>query len=81
MLVALEVLKRARTIRERTIHGLHRACRSGKQSGIIPYGYDVDGDGRLCVVEDEAEIVRGIISNIAGAGQRFESARPLYILS
>src|SRR5215208_96308 len=49
------------TIRERTTHGLHRAYRDGKQSGIIPYGYDVDEDGRFCVVEEEAEIVRGII--------------------
>src|SRR5215211_4246586 len=53
------------TIRERTTHGLHRAYRNGKQSEIIPYGFDVDEDGLLCIVEEEAEIVHGIISNIA----------------
>src|SRR5919202_2115077 len=59
------------TIRERTQHGLHRAFRNGKQTGRIPYGYDIDEDGCFCVVEEEAEIVRKIISNIA-------SGSPLY---
>ncbi len=53
------------SIQQRTTHGLHRAYRDGRQSGIIPYGFDVDEDGRLIVVEEEAQVVREIISNIA----------------
>src|SRR5918997_4795165 len=53
------------TIRERTQARLHRAYRDGKQSGIIPYGFDVGEDGRLRIVGAEARVVREIISNVA----------------
>jgi site-specific DNA recombinase len=53
-------------IRERTQAGLHRAFRRGKHMGRIPYGYRVNADAQLEVVEQEAEIVREIIGNIAG---------------
>src|SRR5215210_5305409 len=48
------------TIRERTQAGLHRAARNGKHMGPIPFGYRASSpkDGRLEVVEEEAEIVR-----------------------
>ena len=68
------------TIRERTTHGLHRAYSNGKQSGIIPYGYDVDGDGRLCIVEEEAEIMREVISNIAAGSTLYTEAARLNAL-
>jgi site-specific DNA recombinase len=69
------------TIRERTQAGLHRAYRDGKQSGIIPYGYDVGEDGRLRVVEDEARIVREIISNIAAGATLYSEASRLNAIS
>jgi len=54
-------------IRERTQAGLHRAFRRGKHMGRIPYGYRANADSQLEVVEQEAEIVREIIANIAGS--------------
>jgi site-specific DNA recombinase len=54
------------TIRERTQHGLHRAFRKGKQTGRIPYGYDIAEDGGFVLVDEEAAVVREVFSNIAG---------------
>src|SRR5215217_4613655 len=52
------------TIRERTKAGLHRAARNGKHMGPIPFGYRASPkDGRLEVVEQEAEIVRQIFEH------------------
>lgn len=66
------------TIAERTKHGLHRAFRAGRHTGKIPYGYDVTDEG-FVIVEDEAQVVREMISNIArgstlyGESQRLNS--------
>lgn len=49
---------------ERILAGLHRACRSGRHFGVAPYGYRVDEQGRLQVVPEEANIVRGVIKRI-----------------
>ncbi len=68
------------TIRERTQDGLHRYWRAGKHSGRIPYGYDVGEDGRFAVVEEEAEIVRGIIANIAAGSTLYKEAARLNAL-
>ncbi|MCL6437626.1 MAG: recombinase family protein [Rubrobacteraceae bacterium] len=68
------------TIRERTTHGLHRAYRAGKQSGRIPYGYDIGEDGTFVVVKEEAEIVRQIIANIASGGTLYSEAARLNAL-
>jgi uncharacterized membrane protein YqgA involved in biofilm formation/DNA invertase Pin-like site-specific DNA recombinase len=65
------------TIRERTQHGLHRAFRNGKQTGRIPYGYDIHEDGGFCVVEEEAAVVREIIANIAGGSTLYKEAKRL----
>lgn len=67
------------TIRERTQHGLHRAFRNGKQTGRIPFGYDVaEGDsGGFVVVEKEAAVVREIFSNIAGGSTLYREAKRL----
>src|SRR5829696_1105561 len=65
------------TIRERTQHGLHRAFRGGKQTGRLPYGYDVGEDGRFVVVEEEAGVVRGIISRIAAGSTLYREATHL----
>jgi site-specific DNA recombinase len=65
------------TIRERTQAGLHRAFKAGKQLGCIPYGYDVTSDGEFVVVEDEAQIVRQIIANIAGGATLYSEAKRL----
>src|SRR5215218_7567209 len=55
------------SIRERTQAGLHRALRNGKFVGRLPYGYRASPkDGRLEVVEEEAEIVREIFANVVG---------------
>lgn len=65
------------TIRERTQHGLHRAFRNGKQTGRIPYGYDVADDGGFVLVDEEAAIVREIFSNIAGGSTLYKEAQRL----
>ena len=67
------------TIRERTTHGLHRAFRNGKQTGRIPYGYDVaEGDsGGFVLVNEEAAVVREIFSNIAGGSTLYREAQRL----
>jgi site-specific DNA recombinase len=66
------------TIRERTRAGLHRAYRNGKHIGRIPYGYTLGPDGAsLEVVEDEAVIVREIISNIAAGATLYSEVKRL----
>ena len=64
-------------IRERTQAGLHRAFRKGKHMGRIPYGYRANDDARLEIVEEEAKIVREIISNIAGGSTLYAEAKRL----
>ena len=64
-------------IRERTQAGLHRAFRRGKHMGRIPYGYRANADSQLVVVEQEAEIVREIIANIAGGSTLYAEAKRL----
>jgi site-specific DNA recombinase len=65
------------TIRERTQAGLHRALREGKHAGRIPYGYAIDEQGKLTVVEDEARIVREIISNVANRATLYSESKRL----
>jgi site-specific DNA recombinase len=65
------------TIRERTQAGLHRAFKNGKQLGRIPYGYDIDEDGRFSIVEDEARVVRTIITSIAAGATLYSEAKRL----
>lgn len=65
------------TIRERTQHGLHRAFRNGKQTGRIPYGYDIAEDGGFALVDEEAAVVREIFSNIAGGSTLYREAQRL----
>src|SRR5918998_5381633 len=64
-------------IRERTQAGIHRAFRSGKNMGWIPYGYLADGGAGLEVVPEEAEIVREIIANIADSSTLYREAKRL----
>jgi site-specific DNA recombinase len=64
-------------IRERTQAGMHRAFRSGKHFGRIPYGYRADGDARLEVVPEEAQIAREIITNIAEGSTLYREAKRL----
>jgi site-specific DNA recombinase len=65
------------TIRERTQHGLHRAFRNGKQTGRIPFGYDISEDGGFVLVDEEAAVVREIFSNIAGGSTLYKEAQRL----
>jgi site-specific DNA recombinase len=65
------------TIRERTRAGLHRAYRGGKHFGAAPYGYRTDEGGFLQVVPEEAEIVRGIIENVAEGSTLYAEAKRL----
>jgi site-specific DNA recombinase len=65
------------TIRERTQHGLHRAFRNGKQTGRIPYGYDIAEDGGFVLVDEEAAVVREVFSNIAGGSTLYREAQRL----
>jgi len=44
------------SIRERTRDGLHRAWRNGRQTGTIPYGYTIAGDGSLALVPEQAQV-------------------------
>jgi site-specific DNA recombinase len=64
-------------IRERTQAGLHRAHRKGRHMGPTPFGYRTSKDGRLEVVEEEAEAVRQIIANIAGGSTLYAEAKRL----
>jgi site-specific DNA recombinase len=66
------------TIRERTQAGLHRALRNGKFSGRIPYGYRRSPDETsLTLVEEEAQIVREIIANIAAGATLYSESKRL----
>ncbi len=56
------------SIIERTRAGLRRAFKNGRHGGVIPYGYDIAPDGSFVVVEEEAAVVRQIITNIAEGG-------------
>ena len=77
MLASFAEFERA-SIRERTQAGLHRALRNGKFSGRIPFGYRLAEDGKgLEVVEQEAEIVRGIFENIAEGSSLYGEAKRL----
>ena len=67
MLASFAEYERA-SIRERTQAGQRRAYRNGRHGGAIPYGYDIAPDGAFVVVEEEAAVVRQIITNIAEGG-------------
>jgi site-specific DNA recombinase len=69
-------------IAERTRAGLRRAFGAGKHMGFMPYGYRVgrvpgDPGGNLEVVPEEAEVVREIISHIAGGSTLYAEAKRL----
>src|SRR5215212_767797 len=65
------------TINERTRDGKNRAYRNGAQPGIIPYGYDIADDGSFVVVEEEAQVVRPVILNVAQGATLFMEAKRL----
>jgi site-specific DNA recombinase len=65
------------TINERTRDGKNRAYRGGAQPGVIPYGYDIAQDGSFVVVEEEGQVVRAIIRNIAHGATLFTEAKRL----
>ncbi|PLS86207.1 MAG: hypothetical protein CYG60_08510 [Actinobacteria bacterium] len=67
------------SIKERTQAGLHRAFRDGKHMGRVPYGYRVE-EGILVVVEEEAEVVREIVRNIAEGSTLYREAKRLNAL-
>jgi hypothetical protein len=64
-------------ILERTRDGLRRAYKNGKQTGRIPYGYDIDEQGEFVVVPEEAALVRQIISNIASGATLYSESKRL----
>jgi site-specific DNA recombinase len=64
------------TIRERTQAGLHRALRNGKFTGRLPYGYKLSPDETgLILVEEEAQIVREVIANIAAGATLYSESK------
>jgi site-specific DNA recombinase len=65
------------TIRQRTSDGLGRALRNGKHLGVLPYGYDIDEQGNFVIVDDEAEIVRQIFTNLASGSTLYAEAKRL----
>jgi len=65
------------TINERTQDGKNRAYRGGAQPGLIPYGYDIAEVGSFVVVEEEAQVVRTIIRNVAHGATLFTEAKRL----
>ena len=67
------------TIGERTRAGLHRAYRNGKHSGRIPFGYRLSpqDESSLEIVEEEAAIVREIISNVAEGSTLYRESKRL----
>ena len=67
------------TIGERTRAGLHRAFRNGKHTGRSPYGYRLAllGESSLEIVEEEASIVRQIITNVAEGSTLYREAKRL----
>jgi site-specific DNA recombinase len=48
---------------------------------VLPFGYDIDEQGNFVVVDDEAEIVREIIANIAEGATLYAEAQRLNNLS
>ena len=76
------------TIAERMTMGRDRVARDGKWLGVIPYGYDVDADGRLCpstrVVErlgcTEAEVMADLYERIAAGSSVMAECRRLNAL-
>ena len=64
-------------IRTRTRDGLHRAFRSGKYMGVVPYGYVANKDARLEVVSEEAEVVREIFGRITDGASLYSVAKEL----
>ncbi len=64
-------------IRKRTQAGMHRAFRSGRHFGRIPYGYDIDETGAFEIVEHEARVVREIIAAVAAGATLYSEARRL----
>jgi site-specific DNA recombinase len=65
------------SIRERTQAGLHRAYRTGRHGGVIPYGYIADEHGHLKIVPEEAAMVRQIIENVPGGSTLYKEAKRL----
>jgi hypothetical protein len=66
------------TIRERTQAGLQRALRNGKFTGRIPYGYRrLPDESSLTLVEEEVQIVREIITNIAAGATLYSESKRL----
>ena len=61
-------------IKERTQAGIHRAFRSGKHFGRIPYGYDLNEAGAIEIVEHEARVVREIVANVAAGATLYSEA-------
>jgi len=51
--------------------------RKGKQTGRIPYGYDIAEDGRFVLVDEEVAVIRDIFSNIAGGSTLYGEAQRL----
>jgi site-specific DNA recombinase len=65
------------TIRERTQAGLHRAFKNDKQTGSIPYGYDIVTEDSFVVVPEEAEIIAQIFENVAAGATLYSEAKRL----
>src|SRR5215207_3466666 len=67
------------TIGERTRSCLHRAFRNGKHSGRIPFGYRLSpqDESSLEIVEEEAAIVREIISTVAEGSTLYRESKRL----
>jgi site-specific DNA recombinase len=67
------------TIVDRTRTGMRRFFRRGRYTGRIPYGYDYDGDS-FVVEEDEARVVRELMTNLAGGSTIRAEARRLNLM-
>jgi len=77
MLASFAEYERA-AIAERTRSGLHRAYRNGKHTGRIPYGYRLRSDEiSLEIIEDEARVVREIITNVAEGSTLYGESKRL----
>jgi len=76
MLASFSEFERA-TITERSRDGLRRAFKEGRHLGRIPYGYDVNAEGAFEIVEDEARVVRRIITNVAAGATLYSEAKRL----
>jgi site-specific DNA recombinase len=65
------------SIRERTRDGRTRAWSRGKHMGTIPYGYNIADDFSFVVVEEEAAVVREILTNVAAGATLYSEAKRL----